>query len=59
LPATKNEFDVYINGQYIDKVIYTWSPSNSSTQTIIFDTATLGYALEADDVIIVNGRWDS
>lgn len=59
LPATKNEFDIYINGQYIDKVIYTWSPSNSSTQTIIFDTATLGYSLESDDIIIVNGRWDS
>ena len=55
--ATVNEFDVYINGQYIDKNAYNWSPSNLSTQTITFDTAVLGYELEADDVVIVNGRW--
>ncbi len=55
--ATVNEFDIYINGQYIDKNAYNWSPSNLSTQTITFDTAVLGYELEADDVVIVNGRW--
>ena len=55
--ATVNEFDIYINGQYIDKNAYTWSPSNLSTQTITFDTTVLGYELEADDVVIINGRW--
>ena len=55
--ATKNEFDVYINGQYIDKAVYAWTPSDVSTQTIIFDTATLGYTIEPSDVIIINGRW--
>ena len=55
--ATVNEFDIYINGQYIDKNAYTWSPSNLSTQTITFDSTVLGYELEADDVVIVNGRW--
>ena len=55
--ATKNEFDVYINGQYIDKAVYTWTPSDVSTQTIVFDTATLGYNIEPSDVIIINGRW--
>ena len=55
--ATKNEFDVYINGQYIDKVLYTWTPSDISTQIIIFDTAILGYAIEATDTIVVKGRW--
>lgn len=55
--ATVNEFDVYINGQYIDKTAYNWSPSNLSTQTITFDSTVLGYELEADDVVIVNGRW--
>jgi len=57
LPATKNEFDIYINGQYIDKAVYTWTPTRDATQTIIFDTGVLGYTLDADDVIIINGRW--
>ena len=56
LPATKNEFDVYINGQYIDKVVYTWTPSDIISQTIVFDTAVLGYSLNATDVIVINGR---
>ena len=55
--ATKFEFDVYINGQYIDKVVYTWTPSDIVSQTIVFDTAVLGYSLNATDVIILNGRW--
>jgi hypothetical protein len=55
--ASKNEFNVYINGQYIDKVVYSWSPSDTAPQTIVFDTATLGYSIEAQDLIIVNGRW--
>lgn len=57
LTATKNEFNVYINGQYIDKVAYTWTPSDVVTQSIIFDTATLGYTLDVNDVVIINGRW--
>jgi len=56
--ATKNEFDVYINGQYIDKVLYTWTPLQTSPQTIDFDTSTMGYTLDSQDVIIINGRWD-
>ena len=55
--ANVNEFNVYINGQYIDKQLYTWTPSNTSTQTIIFDTAELGFNIEAADAIIINGRW--
>ena len=55
--ATKNEFDLYINGQYIDKAIYTWTPLQTSPQTIDFDTGTLGYTLDSEDVIIINGRW--
>ena len=57
LAATKAEFDIYINGQYIDKAAYTWTPTTSATQTIVFNTNTLGYTIESDDVIIVNGRW--
>ena len=57
LAATKNQFDVYINGQYIDKAIYTWTPSNTTTQSIVFDTSILGSIIEATDTIIVNGRW--
>jgi len=55
--ATKNEFDVYINGQYIDKVVYTWTPSDVSLQTIVFDTGILGYTIDAQDTIVVKGRW--
>jgi hypothetical protein len=55
--ASKNEFNVYINGQYIDKIAYTWTPSDMATQTIVFDTAVLGYNIESQDTIVVNGRW--
>lgn len=55
--ASVNEFDLYINGQYIDKVCYTWTPSDIATQTIIFNTATLGYSIESEDVVVINGRW--
>ena len=55
--ATKNEFDVFINGQYIDKIVYTWSPAGVNTQTIVFDTAELGYTLQSADIIVVKGRW--
>ena len=57
LAATKAEFDVYINGQYIDKSTYTWTPAASGVQLIVFDTNELGYEIESDDVIIINGRW--
>jgi hypothetical protein len=55
--ANKNEFDIFINGQYIDKVVYTWTPSDIASQTIVFDTAELGYTLTANDVVVVKGRW--
>jgi hypothetical protein len=57
ITATKNEFDIYINGQYIDKSAYTWTPSDISSQIIIFDTSILGYQIDASDIIIVKGRW--
>jgi hypothetical protein len=57
ITATKNEFDIYINGQYIDKSAYTWTPSDISSQIIIFDTNILGYQIDASDIIIVKGRW--
>ena len=55
--ATKNEFDIYINGQYADKATYTWTPTNMTTQTIVFDTTELGFDILSTDVIIVKGRW--
>ncbi len=56
--ANVNEFDIFINGQYIDKVCYSWTPADtSSTQTIIFDTNTLNYTIDTGDIIIVKGRW--
>jgi len=55
--ATVNEFDIYINGQYIDKAAYTWTPDEGATQTIVFDTDILAYTILSTDIIIVNGRW--
>lgn len=55
--ATKNEFDVYINGQYIDKQMYTWTPTDTLPNTVVFDTGALGFTLNASMVIIINGRW--
>jgi glutaredoxin len=55
--ATVNEFDIYINGQYVDKAVYTWTPTDASTQTIAFNTSVLGYSIDSTDVIIIKGRW--
>jgi hypothetical protein len=57
LVATKDEFDIYINGQYIDKAAYTWTPSDVATQTITFNTALLGYGIDPTDTVIIKGRW--
>jgi hypothetical protein len=55
--ASKDEFNVYINGQYIDKAMYTWSPNGNGAQTIVFDTANMGYTIDSTDIVVVNGRW--
>ena len=55
-PATKNEFNITINGQAIDKAVYEWTPT-TSTQTIVFNTALLGYTIDSNDTVIINGRW--
>lgn len=55
--ATVNEFDIYINGQYIAKQYYTWIPSATASQSIVFDIAMLGYDISSTDVVIINGRW--
>jgi hypothetical protein len=57
LAATKNEFDIFINGQYMDKILYTWTPGLSASQTIVFDTAQLGFTLQSGDTYVVKGRW--
>ena len=57
--ATKNEFDVYINGQYIDKYLYEWTPSTLAIQTLDFNTGSLGYEIASSDTIVINGRWST
>ena len=57
--ATKNEFDVYINGQYIDKYLYEWTPSVSAVQTLDFNTGSLGYEIASSDTVVINGRWST
>lgn len=55
--ATGNEFDLYINGQYIDKACYTWIPNALGTQQIVFNLAILGYALDPTFIYVIKGRW--
>jgi hypothetical protein len=55
--ANVNEFDVYVNGQYIDSSGYAWTPNDDTIQTIVFDTNVLGYDIIDTDAIIINGRW--
>ena len=55
--ASANEFDIYINGQYVDNATYVWTPTAAATQTIVFNTTVLGYTLDAQDIIIIKGRW--
>lgn len=55
--ATGNEFDIYINGQYIDKICYTWIPNALGTQQIVFNLAILGYALDPTFIYVIKGRW--
>ena len=55
--ATKQEFNLYINGQYIDKHMYNWTPTGNATQNITFSLGQLGYDIESTDTITINGRW--
>ena len=55
--ASVNEFDIYLNGQYIDKAVYTWTPIETGPQTIVFDSSILGYDIQSDYIIAINGRW--
>ena len=55
--ATGNEFDIYINGQYIDKICYTWIPNGLGTQQIVFDLSILGFPLDPTFIYVVKGRW--
>ena len=55
--ATKQEFNVYINGQYIDKHMYNWAPTGNGIQNITFNLGQLGYDIESTDTITINGRW--
>lgn len=57
LYATTSEFDMYINGQYIEQIAYTWTPGGISPQTIVIDPNILGYEFESTDLVIVKGRW--
>lgn len=57
LGATYHEFDVFVNGQYIDKALYNWTPTLEAPQTILFNTILLGYTITPADTIIVKGRW--
>jgi len=57
LSATYHEFDVFVNGQYIDKALYNWTPSINVPQLIVFNNILLGFNITAADTIIVKGRW--
>jgi hypothetical protein len=57
LPATTiNSFIFYINGQYIPSSFVSFVADGSGVR-IQFDTASIGYTLEADDEVIAIGKF--
>ncbi len=53
----QDEFFVYINNTYIPNTHRTVSQSGSSIN-VVFDTGTIGYPLEADDEIVLVGKFE-
>ena len=57
LPATTvNDFTFFINGQYVPSSLVTLTEVGT-TVTLVFNTTSLGYVLEADDEVIAIGKW--
>lgn len=57
LPATtRDNFTFFINGQHVPSSFVTLTEGGGSV-TIVFNTSSLGYVLEADDEVTANGKF--
>ena len=59
LPATSvNNFTFFVNGQYVEASSITSFTNNTTSSTLVLNTAALQYELEASDVIIGVGKFN-
>ncbi len=60
LPTTsKKDFDVFRNGQYINKDYIVSIEKFENAVKVILDVNALGQSLESDDILIVKGKFDN
>lgn len=60
LPATtKDNFYVFINGQYIDQSEILSIEQDGTDVLVIFDNTDLGYSLDSTDEIEIKGKFES
>jgi hypothetical protein len=57
-PTTKDNFTYYVNGQSIPPALVSISGAGGNV-TVTFDTNAIGYTLEADDEVLVTGKFVS
>jgi hypothetical protein len=57
-PTTKDNFTYYVNGQTIPPALVSISGVGGNV-TVTFDTNAIGYTLEADDEVLVTGKFVS
>ena len=56
-PTTKDNFTYYVNGQTIPPTLVVSISGAGGNVTVIFDTSAIGYTLEADDEVLVTGKF--
>ena len=56
-PTTKDNFTYYVNGQTIPPTLVVSISGAGGNVTVIFDTNAIGYTLEADDEVLVIGKF--
>jgi hypothetical protein len=54
--TTSQDFRFFINGQYVPS-FYVTLTENAQTVTAVFNTAAIGYTLEADDEVVGIGKF--
>ena len=58
-PTTKDNFTYYVNGQTIPPTLVVSISGAGGNVTVTFDTNAIGYTLEADDEVLVTGKFVS
>jgi hypothetical protein len=57
-PTSVNHFTFFVNGQYVEASSIVSFTNNVTTSTLVLNTTTLQYELEASDVIIGIGKFN-